>query len=561
MALLQHRRGHAPLHRPRRRRDLPLRPARSWTTRSASSPPSTSPTSRPPFDARGHRARRSGPSLGNGVADRTRRRAAGSSPRPRRSPPTSSPLDRRAVPRPCATEHDGIPLGLLLPPLARRRTWTPTPTRSSTITRQCLRPLPRAVRRAATRSASTTRRSCPSSTPARWRTRAWSPSATSSSSARPSPTPSASSRGHGHRPRDGPHVVRRPGHHALVGRPLAERVLRRVHGLPGHSPRRPASPAPGPTSRIAPQGLGLRRRPAALHPPGRPAASVADTAAALLNFDGISYAKGASALRQLVAWLGDEDVPRRHQRALRPRTRSATPPSPTCSPRSPPPAGGTCPAGPSCGCAGRRSTRCAPRSPSTPTAATPRWPWCRPRRAAHPVLRPHRIGVGRYYDRTAPVRARRGRPRPGRRRRPRPCSPALTGEPAARPAAAQRRRPHLRQGPPRPGVGGRRAARAARPGRPAGPRGGLDARRWTRRPTASGRSPSLVDLMVAALPAETEVAIVEDVLALQPRRWSTATSTRRPGPPRWPRSPGPCRAAARRRAGRASRCSWPPPAG
>ncbi|MER7763256.1 aminopeptidase N [Streptomyces sp. NPDC097619] len=34
---------------------------------------------------------------------------------------------------------------------------------------------------------------------------------------------------------------------------------------------------------------------------------VPDTAAALLNFDGISYAKGASALRQLVTWLGDED--------------------------------------------------------------------------------------------------------------------------------------------------------------------------------------------------------------------------------------------------------------
>jgi aminopeptidase N len=33
---------------------------------------------------------------------------------------------------------------------------------------------------------------------------------------------------------------------------------------------------------------------------------VADTAQALLNFDGISYAKGASVLRQLVAWVGDE---------------------------------------------------------------------------------------------------------------------------------------------------------------------------------------------------------------------------------------------------------------
>lgn len=33
---------------------------------------------------------------------------------------------------------------------------------------------------------------------------------------------------------------------------------------------------------------------------------VADTDEGLLNFDGISYAKGASVLRQLVAWLGDE---------------------------------------------------------------------------------------------------------------------------------------------------------------------------------------------------------------------------------------------------------------
>ncbi|MFI7387546.1 aminopeptidase N [Streptomyces sp. NPDC049813] len=34
--------------------------------------------------------------------------------------------------------------------------------------------------------------------------------------------------------------------------------------------------------------------------------AVPDTASALLNFDGISYAKGASALRQLVTWLGEE---------------------------------------------------------------------------------------------------------------------------------------------------------------------------------------------------------------------------------------------------------------
>ncbi|MEU8969705.1 aminopeptidase N [Streptomyces monashensis] len=35
--------------------------------------------------------------------------------------------------------------------------------------------------------------------------------------------------------------------------------------------------------------------------------NVDDTASAMLNFDGISYAKGASALRQLAAWLGEKD--------------------------------------------------------------------------------------------------------------------------------------------------------------------------------------------------------------------------------------------------------------
>ncbi|MET7380029.1 aminopeptidase N [Streptomyces sp. NPDC005526] len=35
--------------------------------------------------------------------------------------------------------------------------------------------------------------------------------------------------------------------------------------------------------------------------------AVDDTASAMVNFDGISYAKGASALRQLVAWLGEKD--------------------------------------------------------------------------------------------------------------------------------------------------------------------------------------------------------------------------------------------------------------
>ncbi|HEU4349211.1 MAG TPA: aminopeptidase N [Actinoplanes sp.] len=50
-------------------------------------------------------------------------------------------------------------------------------------------------------------------------------------------------------------------------------------------------------------GLRADQRPSS-HPVAP--AEVADTELALLNFDGISYAKGASVLRQLVAWVGDE---------------------------------------------------------------------------------------------------------------------------------------------------------------------------------------------------------------------------------------------------------------
>jgi aminopeptidase N len=50
-------------------------------------------------------------------------------------------------------------------------------------------------------------------------------------------------------------------------------------------------------------GYAADQRPST-HPVA--ASEVADTAAALANFDGISYAKGSAVLRQLVAWIGDE---------------------------------------------------------------------------------------------------------------------------------------------------------------------------------------------------------------------------------------------------------------
>ena len=52
-------------------------------------------------------------------------------------------------------------------------------------------------------------------------------------------------------------------------------------------------------------GYDADQRPTT-HPVAPEPEAVPDTAAARLNFDGISYAKGASALRQLVAWLGEK---------------------------------------------------------------------------------------------------------------------------------------------------------------------------------------------------------------------------------------------------------------
>ncbi|WLQ33236.1 aminopeptidase N [Streptomyces castrisilvae] len=87
---------------------------------------------------------------------------------------------------------------------------------------------------------------------------------------------------------------------------LAEATL--PHGL--NSVRAGKTPFPGiwVDFALARKGWGYDadQRPST-HPVAPDPADVPDTASALLNFDGISYAKGASALRQLVAWLGEKD--------------------------------------------------------------------------------------------------------------------------------------------------------------------------------------------------------------------------------------------------------------
>ena len=86
---------------------------------------------------------------------------------------------------------------------------------------------------------------------------------------------------------------------------MAERVVRRLPRATGSTRRRPNSPTPGRRSRSGARPGGTRPTSGPSTHPGR-GGDVADTDEALLNFDGISYAKGASVLRQLVAWLGDD---------------------------------------------------------------------------------------------------------------------------------------------------------------------------------------------------------------------------------------------------------------
>ena len=123
--------------------------------------------------------------------------------------------------------------------------------------------------------------------------------------------------------RDGAHVVRRPGHHALVGRPVAERVVRR----PGRRRWRQAeatrwTDAWTTFAQLEKTWAYRQDQLPSTHPI---AADIPDLEAVEVNFDGITYAKGAAVLKQLVAYVGQDDVPRRPARLLQPSTPGATP--------------------------------------------------------------------------------------------------------------------------------------------------------------------------------------------------------------------------------------------
>ena len=207
------------------------------------------------------------------------------------------------------------------------------------------------------------------------------------------------------------------------------------------------------------------------------AADMPDVAAVEVNFDGITYAKGASVLKQLVAYVGREEF-LAGVRAVLPRsTSTATPRWPTCSARWRRRPAATSPSGPTSGCGPARSTRCGRCSSSTDDGRYASFAIEQTRRArapgaAQPPARRRALqraaptgspGVHRVeldVDRRADRGRRAGRP-PGRR-----------------PGAGQRRRPDLRQAAARRAVAGH-AARAASapcptrwPGRCAGRRPG-----------------------------------------------------------------------------------------
>ena len=175
-----------------------------------------------------------------------------------------------------------------------------------------------------------------------------------------------------------------------------------------------------------------------------------DLEAVEVNFDGITYAKGASALRQLVAWVGEEEflaglaqllrgARLRQLRAHRPAGR----PRVQLRPRARVVGEGVAAdLRRQHGAAGLRGRL----TDGTFTSFTIH-------QTAHPdfpTLRRHRLGVG-LYDLTdaGPGPPYRPRDRRGRRRhgRARPGRSA-----AARPRAAQRRRPELHEGAPRRAV-------------------------------------------------------------------------------------------------------------
>ena len=266
-------------------------------------------------------------------------------------------------------------------------------------------------------------------------------------------------------PRDGPHVVRRPGDHALVGRPVAQRELRHLHGQRRGGPRHPVHRRLG-ALRLGRQGVGPGAGPAAHHPPHLGRHRRHRRRPPPLRRDHLRQG-GVGA--QAAGGVGGQGGLHRGRAALLPPPRVVERrPWPTSSARWRRRAAASWSRGPRSGWRRRGSTPCGRRS-TRPAGATTPSP--SPRRTS----RCGRTGwPSASTTTTPPRRGRRWRPGPphaggARRGRRVHRGRRAAGPGAGRPGPAQRRRPHLRQGPPRRALGRHPGAPPERHRRPPGP--------------------------------------------------------------------------------------------
>ena len=189
-------------------------------------------------------------------------------------------------------------------------------------------------------------------------------------------------------------------------------------------------------------------------------AEISDLDDVLVNFDGITYAKGASVLKQLVAYVGMDEFFagvqayfKRARLGQHPAGRPARRAGGDLGPRPEDLVEGVAGDRGHQRAAARRS-RSTPRASSPPSRSARRRPTCPPAPRARPVLRPHRIAIGVLRPRQDGSPGAHRPDRAGRRRRAHRGAAARRRPPPRR-GAAQRRRPVVRQGP-----AGRAVARA-----------------------------------------------------------------------------------------------------
>ena len=166
-------------------------------------------------------------------------------------------------------EHAGLPFGWHARASLGRRARPRLRRAASGSPRRCFDHYADALRRALSRSTPTTRCSRPASTGARWRRPGCVTFRDEYAARATIPTPaSVVDRADRDRARDGAHVVRRPGDDEVVGGHLAQRVVRRLHGLP-RGRTRPGSPASWPDFSLNRKPTRVRRGRASLDPPRR----------------------------------------------------------------------------------------------------------------------------------------------------------------------------------------------------------------------------------------------------------------------------------------------------